>query len=169
MAAVLSAATTSTIVTGSLPAAEQTLGLRVFGLPYVASAVLIALMPTAPPARPGVILRAYPAAAIGALTLTELLNPSQVTAALAAVLAVVMVPLRAPHVPAALCAAGIGLGDPGFEYLWHTLVPALMIVLLAAAAAGRIVPRFSGPPGGSERTKTDASPAHRGSRTRPRP
>lgn len=153
-AAVLSAATTSTIVIGLLLAAEHAIGLRVFGLPYVACAALIALMPSAPPARPGVILRAYPAATIGALAITELLAPSQTAAALSAVTAVaVMVFLRAPHVPAALCAGGIGLADPGFAYLWQTLVPALVIVLLGAAITGRIVPGFSYPPAGARRRR----------------
>ena len=102
--------------------------------------------------RPGVILRAYPAATIGALTIAELLAPSQTAAALSAVTAVaVTVFLRAPHVPAALCAGGIGLADPGFAYLWQTLVPALVIVLLGAEMAGRIVPGFSYPPEGARR------------------
>jgi hypothetical protein len=53
--------------------------------------------------------------------------------------------LRAPHVPAALCAGGIGLTDPGLGYLPHTLVPAVALVLVAAGVAGRIVPGFEYP------------------------
>ena len=53
--------------------------------------------------------------------------------------------LRAPHIPAALCAGGIGLTGPGLGYLPHTLIPAVAIVLVAAWVAGRLVPGFEYP------------------------
>ncbi|OOL30219.1 hypothetical protein GQ85_21255, partial [Rhodococcus rhodochrous] len=70
-------------------------------------------------------------------------GPSQAGAAVAAGLAVVaMALLRAPHVPAAVCAGAIGLTDPGIGYVGTTLVPALLVVLGVATVAGRVLPGF---------------------------
>ncbi|SEM22205.1 HPP family protein [Rhodococcus maanshanensis] len=142
----LSAAAAALIIIASLATAGHLLGLAVFALPFVASAALIALAPSGPPARPGAILRAYPAAAATALPITAVLGPSETAVAVSVVATVaLMAILRAPHIPAALCAGGIGLTDPGLGYLPHTLIPAVAIVLVAAAAAGRIVPGFEYP------------------------
>ncbi|MFD4467729.1 hypothetical protein ACFWPA_05470 [Rhodococcus sp. NPDC058505] len=133
----LSAGITALLVIVCLGAVERLLGLEVFALPFVASAALIALAPSAPAARPGAVLRAYPAAAVGAMLITAAVGASEVAVTASAVWAVIaMAILRAPHVPAALCAAGIGLTDPGFGYLAHTLVPAMAVVVAASVAAG---------------------------------
>lgn len=142
----LRASAAALIIITSLLAAEHLLGLAVFALPFVASAALIALAPAGPPASPGAVLRAYPAAAATALLVTAILGPSEIAAAASVVATVaLMAILRAPHVPAALCAGGIGLTDPGLGYLLQTLVPAVAIVLVAAVAAGRMVPGFDYP------------------------
>ncbi|USC17439.1 HPP family protein [Rhodococcus sp. 11-3] len=128
---------------GALAALENLAHWAVFGLPYVASAALIALAPGTPAARPGAIVRAYPAAAAAALVVAAVAGPSQAGAAVAAGLAVVaMALLRAPHVPAAVCAGAIGLTDPGIGYVGTTLVPALLVVLDVATVAGRVLPGF---------------------------
>jgi hypothetical protein len=99
-----------------------------------------------PPARPGAILRAYPAAALAALAVTAVAGRSELAVAASVVAAVVaMALLRAPHVPAALCAGGIGLTDPGLGYLLHTMVPGVAVVIITAALAGLVVPGFSYP------------------------
>ncbi|MFD4182775.1 HPP family protein [Rhodococcus sp. NPDC058514] len=142
----LTAGAAALMIAAALGAAQEALGWTVFGLPYLASAAVIAMAPTAPLARPGAIVRAYPAAAVAALLITAVAGPSQAAAAVSVVSAVVvMVLLRAPHVPAALCAGVIGLTDPGFGYLVGTLVPAVAIVIAVGSVAGRIVPGFEYP------------------------
>ncbi|TQF74364.1 hypothetical protein FK531_06190 [Rhodococcus spelaei] len=144
--AALAAGAVVSLALAALAAVEHGLGLPVFALPYAASAAVVALAPTGPPARPGAILRAYPAAALAALAITAVVGPSEVAVAGSVVAAVAaMAVLRAPHVPAALCAGGIGLADPGPGYLLHTLVPGVAVVIAAVALAGLIVPGFRYP------------------------
>jgi hypothetical protein len=56
---------------------------------------------------------------------------------------VVMILLKAPHVPAVAAAALIGLNDPGAIYLLDPLIPAVAAVVLATLALARYLPNFN--------------------------
>jgi CBS-domain-containing membrane protein len=53
---------------------------------------------------------------------------------------IAMLLLKAPHAPAAVTAAVIGVSDPGVGYLFHTTAPAVAIVVGVALLAGRLLP-----------------------------
>lgn len=133
--------------TALLGTVEAVTGRDVFALPFVATAAVLALAPGAPLARPAAVLLSYPPCALAAVAVTAVVGPSVWTASAAAVASVVtMLLLRAPHAPAAVCAAFIGLTDPGPGYPLHTVLPAVLLVLGAALLAGRLLPRYGYPP-----------------------
>jgi CBS-domain-containing membrane protein len=118
----------------------------VFTIPFIATAAVVAMAPVAPLARPKAIVISYPAATIPALVITFSFGPSMYTATAAVALSIViMLLLRAPHVPAAAAAALIGLTDPGVGYLLEPLVPALVVVIITPLLGGRFLPAFNYP------------------------
>ncbi|MFG2058621.1 HPP family protein [Micromonospora sp. NPDC048930] len=130
-----------------LAGAERTTGRDVFALPFVASAAVLAMAPRAPLARPAAVLRSYPVCAAVAVAVTAVTGPSAWAATASAVLSVVlMLLLRAPHAPAAVGAALIGLTAPGPGYLLDTVLPAVAVVLGAALIGGRLLPAYDYPP-----------------------
>ncbi|MFI7578218.1 HPP family protein [Micromonospora sp. NPDC049497] len=132
--------------TAVLATMEKLTGLDVFALPFVASAAVLAMAPRAPLARPAAMLVSYPACAIIAAGVTAAMGPSVATASVSATASVVaMLLLAAPHAPAAVCAAFIGLTGPGLGYPVHTVLPAVLIVLGTALFAGRLLTRYDYP------------------------
>ena len=130
-----------------LAVVEGLTGLDVFALPFVASAAVLAMAPRAPLARPASMLLAYASAAPIGVAVTAAAGPSEWTATAGAVASVVtMLLLKAPHAPAAVCAAFVGLTGPDVSYPLHTVLPATLIVLGAALLAGRLVPAYAYPP-----------------------
>jgi CBS-domain-containing membrane protein len=126
-----------------LAATERLTGLDVFALPFVASAAVLAMAPGAPLARPAAVLLSYAACAPLAVAITAAVGPSVWAATAAAVLSVVaMLLLTAPHAPAAVCAAFIGLTGTSPGYPLHTVLPAVAIVLGAALLSARLLPRY---------------------------
>ncbi|MFJ4876916.1 HPP family protein [Streptomyces sp. NPDC088745] len=143
----LGALTTGAVALGLvlvLAVAQSAAGLHVFAIPFVATAAVLALAPGAPLARPRAILVAYPVAAATALAVTAVAGPSPYTAAVAVAVSVALMAWAgAPHVPAVPAAAAIGLQDPGLGYVLDPLVPGVLLVLGAALAAGRVLPRYA--------------------------
>ncbi|MEU2171695.1 HPP family protein [Micromonospora chersina] len=126
-----------------LAVTEQLTGLDVFALPFVASAAVLAMAPRAPLARPAAVLISYASCAPIAAAVTAAAGPSVWTATAAAVSSVVvMLLLGAPHAPAAVCAAYIGLTGAGPGYPLHTVLPAVSIVLGAALVSARLLPHY---------------------------
>ncbi|MEV0718501.1 HPP family protein [Asanoa sp. NPDC050611] len=147
-ATALTAGTMLLGTTALLAAIETVSELDVFALPFVASAAVLAMAPGAPPARPGAVLVSYAVCTLVAAAVTTVVGPSVWTATAVAVASVVaMLALRAPHAPAAVCAAFIGLTGPGPMYPLQTVLPAVLIVLGVALLAGRLLPRYTYPPG----------------------
>jgi CBS-domain-containing membrane protein len=129
-----------------LASAEEATGLDVFALPFVASAGVVAMAPRAPLARPAAILLAYATASAVGTAVSVLTGPSVPAATAAAVPSLVaMILLKAPHAPAAVAAAFIGLEDPGPEYAAATVLPATALVLGTALLAGRLLPGYRYP------------------------
>ncbi|MGW5671538.1 HPP family protein, partial [Micromonospora sp. NPDC003776] len=130
-----------------LAAAERLTGRDVFALPFVASAAVLAMAPRAPLARPAALLLSYPTCTVLAVAVTTVIGSSAWAATAAAVPSVVlMLLLRAPHAPAAVAAALIGLTGPGPAYLLDTVLPAVAVVLAAALIGGRLLPWYDYPP-----------------------
>lgn len=126
-----------------LAVTEQLTGLDVFALPFVATAAVLAMAPRAPLARPAAVLISYASCAPIAVAITAAAGPSVWTATAAAVSSVVaMLLLEAPHAPAAVCAAFIGLTGTSPGYPLHTVLPAVSIVLGAALVSGRLLPHY---------------------------
>ncbi|MEU9738925.1 HPP family protein [Micromonospora chersina] len=126
-----------------LAVTEQLTGLDVFALPFVASAAVLAMAPRAPLARPTAVLISYASCAPIAVAITAAAGPSVWTATAAAVSSVVaMLLLGAPHPPAAVCAAFIGLTGASPGYPLHTVLPAVAIVLGAALVSARLLPHY---------------------------
>ena len=129
-----------------LAVTDRLSGWHVFALPFVASAAVVAMAPHAPLARPAAIVPGYLASAGIAVAVTALAGPSPLTATAAAAPSVIaLVLLKAPHAPAAVAAAMVGLPDPGAGYLLCAVL-AVTIVLGTALLAGRLLPRYSYPP-----------------------
>lgn len=146
MAPALGAGTVLLTAVLLLALVTRTTGLGVFALPFVASAAVVAMAPTAPPARPAAVVPAYAAAAGVALPVAALAGPSMYAAAGAAALTLVlMVLLGAPHVPAVVAAAAIELNDVGPAYVLTALLPALVIVVGTALLVARVLPAYSYP------------------------
>jgi len=119
-------------------------GLTVFTIPYIASAAAIALAPAAPLVRPRAITIGYAVAVPVALVITAPIGASMYAAALAVTASIViMILLKAPHVPAVAAAALIGLNDPGVIYVLDPLIPAVAAVILATLALARYLPNFN--------------------------
>ena len=126
-----------------LAATERLTGLDVFALPFVASAAVLAMAPRAPLARPAAVLVSYAACAAIAVAITTAVGPSVWTATAAAVISVVvMLLLKAPHAPAAVCAAFVGLTGVSLAYPVHTVLPAVAIVLGVALLSARVLPSY---------------------------
>lgn len=126
-----------------LAVTERLTGLDVFALPFVATAAVLAMAPRAPLARPAAVLISYASCAPIAVAITTAAGPSVWTATAAAVSSVVaMLLLEAPHAPAAVCAAFIGLTGASPGYPLHTVLPAVSIVLGAALVSGRLLPHY---------------------------
>jgi hypothetical protein len=126
-----------------LAVTQNLTGWAVFSIPFVASAAVITMAPTAPLARPAAIVISYPVAVTAALVITTTAGPSVYAAtSAAAVSIIVMLVLKAPHAPAVAAAAVIGLDDPGFSYLLDPLLPAIVLVVVTPLLAGRLLPRF---------------------------
>jgi hypothetical protein len=126
-----------------LAATERLTGLDVFALPFVASAAVVAMAPGAPLARPASVLLSYAACVPLAMAITAAAGTSVWSATAAAVLSVIaMLLLRAPHAPAAVCAAFIGLAGVGPGYPVHTVLPALSILLGVALLSARLLPGY---------------------------
>lgn len=129
-----------------LTTTDRLFGLGVFAIPFIATAAVVAMAPTAPLARPKAIVLSYPAATIPALVITLSFGPSMYTATAAVAVSIaIMLLLRAPHAPAAAAAALIGLTDPGVGYLLEPLVPALLVVIATPLLGGRFLPAFTYP------------------------
>ncbi|MGW6916148.1 HPP family protein [Kitasatospora sp. NPDC054939] len=143
------ALTAATVALGAvllLAAVQQSTGLHVFAIPYIATAAVLAMAPGAPLAAPRAVLLSYPAAALTALAVTAVAGPSEYAAGVAAALTVaVLLLLRAPHVPAVPAAAFVGLQDPGPGYLLDPLLPGVALVLGTALLAGRLLPGYRYP------------------------
>ncbi|MFG3697573.1 HPP family protein [Micromonospora sp. NPDC047620] len=130
-----------------LAVVEELTGRDVFALPFVASAAVVAMAPRAPLARPAAVLIGYAASALVAAAVTAAADPSVWTATAAAVASLVtMLLLAAPHAPAAVCAAFIGLTGPDLLHPLHTVLPAVLVVLGTALLAGRLLPPYGYPP-----------------------
>jgi CBS-domain-containing membrane protein len=128
-----------------LAVTDRLSGWHIFALPFVASAAVVAMAPHAPLARPAAIVPSYLASTAIAVTVTALAGPSVLTATAAAAPSVIaLLLLKAPHAPAAVAAAMVGLTDPGAGYLLTALL-AVAIVLGTAVLAGRMLPRYSYP------------------------
>lgn len=127
-----------------LVATHNLTGWGVFSIPFVASAAVVAMAPSAPLARPAAIVISYPAAVITALVITAVAGPSMYAAAAAAAVSIIaMLALEAPHAPAVAAAAVIGLNDPGIGYLLDPLMPAVVLVVATPLLAARLLPRFT--------------------------
>ncbi|MFF5051677.1 HPP family protein [Micromonospora sp. NPDC000663] len=130
----------------TLAAVEVLTRQDVFALPFVASAAVVAMAPRAPLARPAAVLIGYAASALIAVGITTAAGPSAVSATAAAVGSlVVMLLLTAPHAPAVVCAAFIGMTGPGVLHLLLAVGLAVLIVLGTALLAGRLVPHYGYP------------------------
>ncbi|MDI2129888.1 HPP family protein [Yinghuangia seranimata] len=115
--------------------------LRLFALPFAASAAIVAVAPAVPFAQPRSIVLGHLSAALVALAATAVAGPSLWTAAVAAGLATApMLLLRAPHPPATATAALIGLSAPNISYLLNPILPASLIVIGAGLLLGRVLP-----------------------------
>ncbi len=129
-----------------LAGAESSTSLDVFSLPFIASAGVVAMAPRAPLARPAALVLGYGASTVIATAAAVLAGPSLWTATAAAVPSiVVMLLLKAPHAPAAVAAALIGLTDPGAAHTLAAVVPAVAIVIVTAVVAGRLLPTYGYP------------------------
>jgi CBS-domain-containing membrane protein len=118
----------------------------VFALPFVASACVVAMVPQAPLARPVALLLGYGASTVIAAAATAFVRPSMWTAVVAAVASTVaMLLLKAPHPPAAVAAALIGLHGDGPGHLLQAVGPAVAIILAVAVLAGRGLPAYRYP------------------------
>lgn len=141
----LSAGAVMLAATVALAAVAQLTSPDAFALPFVASACVIAMVPQAPRARPAALLLGYGTSTVIATATTTLIRPSTWTAIAAAVAVastVAMLLLKAPHPPAAVAAALIGLHGAGRGYLPLAVLPAVAIILAVALLAGRGLPTY---------------------------
>ncbi|WP_202638207.1 HPP family protein [Bailinhaonella thermotolerans] len=143
-AAALGAAGLAVAVLLTLAAADALTGLDVLAIPFIATAGVLAMAPSAPLARPRAIALGYPASVIPALLITYLAGPSQLTAAASGAVAIaLLILLKTPHVPAVAAAAYVGFTDPGPLYLLAVLLPAVLILLPFSYAAAHLLPRLA--------------------------
>jgi CBS-domain-containing membrane protein len=146
LAAALSAGTVMLTAVLLLVTVERITGLGVFALPFVASAAVIAMAPTAPLARPAAVIPSYGTATTTAVTVASIVGPSRYAATAAASLSlIIMLLLGAPHAPAAVAAAAIELNDSGPSYLLTSVLPAVLIVVGTALVAARWLPSYTYP------------------------
>ncbi|MET8910951.1 HPP family protein [Micromonospora sp. NPDC004551] len=146
-----------------LAVTEHPTGLDVFALPFLATAAVLAMAPRAPLAPPAALLISYASCAPIAVAITAAAGPSVWTATAATVSSVVaMLLLEAPHAPAAVCAAFIGLTGTSPGYPLHTVLPAVSIVLGAALVSARLLPTTTTGRPGTERAGRRPTPARAG-------
>ncbi|NUS73025.1 MAG: hypothetical protein HOQ05_06415 [Corynebacteriales bacterium] len=130
----------------ALAAIQELSDLDVFSIPYIASAAVVAMAPTAPLSRPRAIVLSYPTAVVTALIVTAITGPSIYAAAAGVAIAItLMAALKAPHAPAIAAAALIGLTDPGPGYLLDPLLIVLPVVIGVALLAGWLLPNYNYP------------------------
>jgi hypothetical protein len=143
VAAAVSAGAVMLAVMLLLTGTERLTSLDVFALPFVASAGVVAMAPLAPLARPAALVLGYAVSGSIATAAAAVAAPSMWTATAAAVPSIVaMILLKAPHAPAAVAAVLIGLNGPGLDYLLTAVLPAVVIIIAVAVAAGHLLPAY---------------------------